>query len=454
MAATRLIALHQNKGKTIAQCLADRTDYSENEAKTDGGKYISTFQCDPKSCDQEFLLTKKEYEQRTGRHQENNVIAYQIRQSFKPGEITPEEANRVGYELAMRWTKGNHAFLVATHVDKAHIHNHIIYNSTNLEGTHKYRNFFLSGKALQRTSDILCLEHGLSVIVPGAAKKKYHEERFRPSKRDELRKTIDRLMEKKPETFETLIKGLEEAGYVLKLGSTLAIRKQEEQRFVRFSSLGNGYTEFDLKNRIEGKNYKRDFDYVKDISEIISKKRGAAYEVWARRFNLKQTAKALCFLQEQGIESLEKLDSLVNESAKVHAQLLDDLKAKEKRMREIGELRKHIFDYAATRSVYLEYKTSDYDSAFFEKHRDELTRYRMAKHAFNELTGKRLPKVSELNEEYRKLQQERKQVYEQYRTAKEEMRTYQIARENIRRILEDEGEEKKADKARERVSRV
>ena len=133
MAATRLIALHINKGKTIAQTLADRTDYSKNEEKTEGGKYISSYECDARTADEEFLLSKRQYEQMTGRRQEHDVIAYQIRQSFKPGEVTPEEANRIGYELGMRFTKGKHAFIVATHTDRAHIH----HRATPLPGTEK-----------------------------------------------------------------------------------------------------------------------------------------------------------------------------------------------------------------------------------------------------------------------------------------------------------------------------
>ena len=122
MAATRLIALHINKGKSIAQCLADRTDYAQNPEKTEKGELVTGYECDPMTADEEFLLSKRQYQHITGRQQKNNIIAYQIRQSFKPGEITPEEANQVGYETAMRWTKGNHAFIVATHIDKAHIH--------------------------------------------------------------------------------------------------------------------------------------------------------------------------------------------------------------------------------------------------------------------------------------------------------------------------------------------
>ena len=192
MAATRLIALHINKGKTVAQCLADRTDYSENAAKTEDGKYISAYACDAKTCDEEFLLSKRQYEHITGRTQAHDVIAYQIRQSFKPGEITPEEANKVGYETAMRFTKGKHAFIVATHVDRAHIHNHIIFNSTTLDCTRKFRDFRLSGLALARLSDIVCLEHRLSVIIrkPYGERQKRTEYPEKKSQRDEICEAI------------------------------------------------------------------------------------------------------------------------------------------------------------------------------------------------------------------------------------------------------------------------
>lgn len=166
MAATRLITMHAGKGKTIAKSLKDRTDYAMNTEKTEKGEYINSYACDPKTVDEEFMLSKREYLRITGRQPKGDIIAYQIRQSFKPGEISPEEANQVGYETAMRFTKGNHAFIVATHVDKKHIHNHIIFNSTTLDCTRKFRDFFFVGIVLQRLSDIICLEHGLSVIKP------------------------------------------------------------------------------------------------------------------------------------------------------------------------------------------------------------------------------------------------------------------------------------------------
>lgn len=125
MATTRIISMHVNQGKTIADCLADRIGYSKNPEKTQGGELISTYQCDPKTADAEFLLSKRQYKTITGREQQIDVIAYQVRQSFKPGEITPEDANRVGYEFAERFLKGRHAFSVATHTDKkAHSQSH------------------------------------------------------------------------------------------------------------------------------------------------------------------------------------------------------------------------------------------------------------------------------------------------------------------------------------------
>ena len=164
MATTCIIPMHRNKGKTIAQCLRARTDYVKNPEKTNGGELISSFACDHRTVDAEFLLSKKEYQARTGRTQKRDVIAYQVRQSFRPGEVSPEEANRIGYEFASRFLKGNHAFIVATHVDKAHTHNHIVWNSTDLDCTRKFRNFWGSTKAVQRLSDTLCIEHGLSII--------------------------------------------------------------------------------------------------------------------------------------------------------------------------------------------------------------------------------------------------------------------------------------------------
>ena len=166
--ATTYLKRHKiSKGDSIAKSLKDRFDYGMNPDKTQEGELISSYECDHMTADAEFLLAKAKYRAITGREQrgESDVLCYQIRQSFKPGEITPEEANRIGYETAMRWTKGKYAFFVATHTDKKHIHNHIYYNSTSLDCTHKFRDFIGSARALRRLSDQICMENALSVII-------------------------------------------------------------------------------------------------------------------------------------------------------------------------------------------------------------------------------------------------------------------------------------------------
>ena len=139
MATTRLMPLHAGMGRTVAAALERTTNYVENPDKTNSGEFISAYECNPSIADQEFLFSKRQYETITGRRQgSNDVIAYHLRQSFKPGEIDPERANKIGYDLAMSLTKGKHAFIVCTHVDKAHVHSHIIFNSTSLDCTRKF----------------------------------------------------------------------------------------------------------------------------------------------------------------------------------------------------------------------------------------------------------------------------------------------------------------------------
>ena len=167
MATTRIMPMHMNHGKTLLQSLAARTDYVMNPDKTDGGVLISSYECDPTSVEVDFLLSKQQYQMITGRQPKHgkDVIAYHVRQAFYPGEITPKEANRIGYELAMQFTGGRHQFIVATHIDKAHVHNHIVFNSTTLDCTHKFNNVKDTADLIRDISDRICLEKGYSVIA-------------------------------------------------------------------------------------------------------------------------------------------------------------------------------------------------------------------------------------------------------------------------------------------------
>ena len=208
LATTTLLPRHAGEGETIAAAIRDCLDYGKNPEKTEG-KYISAYECDPATVAEEFLLAKASYKAATGREQkkETDVLCYQIRMAFYPGEITPKEANRIGYELAMRWTKGRHAFLVTTHTDKKHIHCHIYYNSTSLDCSRKFRNFWGSSFALRRLSDRLCLENGLSIVEnpkPRSQSKYKHygewqKERKRPLNfQERLCLAIDSALAKRP----------------------------------------------------------------------------------------------------------------------------------------------------------------------------------------------------------------------------------------------------------------
>ncbi len=453
MAATRLIALHVNKGKTIAQTLSDRTDYSKNEEKTEGGKYISSYACDARTVDEEFLLSKRQYEHMTGRRQEHNVIAYQIRQSFKPGEVTPEEANRIGYELGMRFTKGKHAFIVATHTDRAHIHNHIIFNSTALDCTRKFRNFFLSGLALQRVSDRLCLEHGLSIIQPKPYRERTKRTEYpkRVSNRDELRSAIDAALQKKPKDFDELVSFLEAAGCEYKPGKRPSIRCRGQERFARFSSLGEGYTVDDLKEIIAGKRrgrtsgksqqvHEKKFSLLIDIQAKLNEGKGAGYQRWATLFNLKQMAQVMCFLQENEIDGFDELTAKADAAVAHFNALGDSIKSAEQRMQEITDLRKHIINYSKTRETYVAYRKAGYSRKFFEEHREAVTLHKAAKEAFEKLGLQKLPRVKDLNAEYAQLLEQKKAAYPAYRKARTQMQEYLVAQKVAAVLLEKEKE--------------
>lgn len=447
MAATRLIALHRNKKRSVRQCLADRMDYALNPDKTEAGTFLSSYECDPRTAAEEFMLTKRLYHQKTGLDANSDVIAYQIRQSFKPGEITPAEANRLGYETAMRWTKGKHAFVVATHTDKAHIHNHIIYNSTTLDGLHKYRDFLRSGLALQRVSDTVCIETGLSVITPRPQrlreKQTYNQDTFR----NEIRRVIDDALRKEPQDFEAFLRQLREAGYEIKTGKYTAVKGTGQQRFIRFRSLGAGYTDEEIRAVIAGKAVHRPkqksiqvhqvvrFSLIFDLQQKLAEK-GPAYERWASVFNLKQMASVMLFLNENHIDSME---DLVTQAEDMH-QRTDALQAQlrqcDDRLSEIKALKTNIINYSKTRDTYVAYRKAGYSKKFLEAHREDILIHKAAKQAFEGL--KHIPRVKELNAEYAQIQAQRSELRSELQAARKTSREYELAKENIRMFFEQD----------------
>ena len=443
LAATRLIALHKNKGKSIGACLHNHTSYVQNPDKTEQGELVSSYACSALTADEEFMLTKRQYDLVNGRRQKSDVIAYQIRQSFRPGEITAEEANKVGYELAMRFTKGKHAFVVATHTDRQHIHNHVIFNSMALDGTRKFRDFFFSALAVQRLSDLICLEHQLSIIE----KKPYRERQKRvlyppkESNRDRLCGIIDTILAEKPGDYEAFLQKLEQQGYEVKRGKYTAVKGKGQKRFIRFRTLGTGYGEDEIKAVLEGKAKhqphqkqplkEQSFQLLVDIQGKMAEGKSVGYKKWATKFNLKEMSKTLLFLQEQKIGSAEELRERAAAATERYHTMGDSIKAAETRLAEIAVRKTHIINYAKTRPVYDAYRKSGYSKKFLEAHREEITLHKAAKAAFDEAGMKKLPKVKELDAEYAELLIKKKAAYPDYRKARDEMQELMKAQKNV-----------------------
>jgi len=468
VATTWLRPLHVNKGKTIAQTLFERTDYAENPDKTEGGELVAGYGCDPRTADEEFLLAKKEYDYITGRSQgKRNILAYHIRQAFKPGEITPQEALEVGYELASRFTKGKHAFIVAVHTDKAHTHCHIVFNSTTLDCTGKFKNFWGSSFAVRRLSDLICAEYGLSVIEnPKPSKGRNYGQwlgdQKKPSFADEIKRRIDELLPSCT-AFEDFISALRASGFIVKDNRKhISVCAPGQKKPARLDTLGGDYTETAIRARL-GKakiitgsgesGVKTRVSLLVDIQAKIRDGKGAGYAQWAKIFNLKEAARTLIFLKENGIDSYEDLVKKSSSASGDFSALTKRIREIETRQKEISELQKQIAVYGKTRDIYTKYKASGWSRDFYDIHAADILLHRAAKKYFDELGMKKLPSINQLKQEYAALAAERKNLYGDYHKLKDLSRELSKAKFNAERILGITPEAQNRDASREQNRR-
>lgn len=457
MATTWIKALHTGKGKSVLSALGERTGYVMDADKTDGEDLISAYECGPRTAASEFLLSKKEYAHTTGRNQgSHDVIAYHIRQSFLPGEVTPAEANVIGYELAMAFTKGRHQFIVATHTNTNSVHSHIIFNSTNLDCDRKFIDFKRSAIALRRVSDRICLEHGLSIIEkpglsPGNNYARVIGGAKTPSARERLRALIDEALSAGT-IFEDFIAAMERMDVEVKRGKHLAFKIPGGERFIRCRSLGKDYTEEALRRRVGGaKAVKKDdartaFPHASskpslliDMQSKLQEGKGEGYRRWAAGFNLKQAARTMLYLQEQGADSYEALVEKVATTTADFNGRMDGIKTAEHRMDEIVQLQKHMGAYKRTLDVYRQYRASGWSNRFYDEHAAEILLHKAAKAHFDSLGLKKLPSMQLLRQKYATLTAEKKKLYAGYKAAKEEMVAWQNAKRNVDTILRGDG---------------
>jgi len=453
MAATWIKPLHVSKGKSLMQTIAERVGYAKNPEKTQGGLLVTGYACDPRTADEEFVLSKREYEYLTGRNNgRKNVIAYHIRQSFKPDETDAETANAIGHALAMSFTKGKHAFIVATHTDKKHIHNHIILNSTAISCDKKFNNFKQSGRAVRRISDLLCIQYGLSIIEnPKPSKGCNYSGVKEPSWQDRLRVKIDEVLPSCT-SFEDFIAATVTAGYTVNTQRKyITFLAPGQKKPTRLDTLKGDYTEAAIRERIAEGNIissggtcseitsqvrsENTPGLLIDIQAKIREGKGAGYEKWARMFNIRESAKTLLFLKDNGIDSYGDLLQKASVATAEFSALSERIKVLDARLKEISTLQKYIGQYGKTREIFHKYRASGWNSGFYEEHRADITLHRAAKKYFDGLGLKKFPKMADLKQEYAALAAEKKKLYSGYRAKKETLREFAAAKANCAKLL-------------------
>lgn len=368
----------------------------------------------------------------------------------------------------MSFTKGNHAFIVATHIDKSHIHNHIIFNSTTLDCKKKFRDFLGSGRAIAKISDRICLENRLSIIENPKRSKGHYGKWLGDNKplshSDKLRQTIDEMLAKKPKNFDEFLQLMKSVGYEIKIGKHYAFKGTEQKKLIRLRSLGEGYSEDEIKAIIEGKATQREVkkptakqpkrqeksvNLLVDIQAKLQQDKGKGYEQWAKIFNLKQMAQTVSFLQEHKLLAYSDLEEKAKESTATFDEINTRIKTAEKRIAEIQTLKKHIFNYSKTKEVYAAYRGAGYSKKFYEEHRAELTLHKAAKAAFDELGVKKLPTIKSLQAQLDELYSEKNKAYSKYHLAKKEMQDILTVKANIDRLLGLEQEKKTQEKSQD-----
>ena len=407
---------------------------------------MSSYLCDPETAHAEFMLVKGQYQAETGRTAEQGALCYQIRQAFPQGEVTPKEANRIGYETTMRWTKGKYQFFVCTHTDKGHIHNHIYYNSTAYDRSRKFRNFIGSSFALRRLSDRVCLEHALSVVERPKLHSKgrflhygqWQGEVRPPSQKEQIRCAIDTALSKRPADFADFLRRMEAVGFqvVHGRGGVISFRAPGHDRAARLraSTLGAGYGREDIQAVIDGKAPTRTapvrraptprrVNLLIDIQERMRQGKGPAYERWAKVYNLKQMAAALQYLKEHQLFEYDDLAAKTDAATEQFHTLAGDIQQTEAELSRVSDLMAAVVQYAKTRPAFDGYKAAKYSRKYFAEHEAELADYRAAKATMAELLGgEKLPKMDVLKEKRRQLAARKKALYLEYRKAQQDMR--------------------------------
>ena len=429
------------KIKPVKSTLSKALDYIENPDKTDGKMLISSFGCSYETADIEFGYTLSQALDK------GSNLAFHLIQSFAPGEVDYEKAHEIGKQLADAVTKGQHEYVVTTHIDKGHIHNHVIFCAVNFVDHHKYNSNKRSYYGIRNMSDKLCRENGLSVVVPGKGSKgksyaEYQAEKTGTSWKGKLKIAVDALIPQ-VSSFEELLTRLQAAGYEIKPGKYVSCRAPGQERFTRLKTLGADYTEEAIRERIAGRRAKaakapreqRDVSLLIDIENSIKAAQSKGYEQWAKIHNLKQAAKTMNFLTEHKIEQYADLVSRIEEMSAESGQAADALKNAEKRLADMAVLIKNVSTYQKTKPVYDAYRKARNREKYRAGQEQAIILHEAAARSLKAAGIAKLPNLAALQSEYEALQAQKEALYADYGRLKKQVKEYDVIKQNIDSIL-------------------
>ena len=406
-------------------------EYITDTKKTNEQILVSTNKCHPVSAHTQFLKRREE------QNIKGNVLARHLIQSFLPGETTPEIAHQIGLELCKKILKEEYEFILSTHIDKGHIHNHIIFNNVNMATGKCYQSNKRSYHQIRYQSDKLCKEHNLSVVdeyyekfkkkYKANGKSWYENEQSKKgnSWKSRLQFDIDRMITQSKD-WDEFLKKMADLGYEIKYGKHIAFKPKDKARFTRTKTIGEDYTEERLKERIAEREFIKTPDVKKRIGNVIDMntnakvKESKGYEYWATKHNLHTMAESVIYIREHGIKSVKQLDEYIQTAADERQNIQEKIKAIDKKMQKLSTTMEQVHTVKKYRGYYKEYRSNPSDKAFFEEYKAQITLY---ENALSELkkSYSKLPNSNDILNRLDKLQEKKNFLMQEYSSSKSTM---------------------------------
>lgn len=419
--------------------------YILNPEKTDEKLLVSSYGCASETAAREFEWTRKIAEQKG--MNPVRIIARHVIQSFEIGEVTPELAHEIGKQFADEILGGKYEYVLTTHIDKDHVHNHLIFNAVDFVDYHAYKSYKRIYYDMREVSDRLCKENGLSVIPPsqnkGMGYKEYTEAKRGTSWKQKLKQTIDRLVITAKD-YDDFLRVMQEAGYEIKTGKYISFRAEGQERFTRSKTIGENYTEERIKERIAGRTPRRNrrqtvpkgISLIGDIQERIRLIDSKGYEYKAKLTILKEAARTLNYLTENNLLQYADLEKKVEDVHSSYDRTGKELKGVEARLREVQPLIKNISNYQRLKPVYDAFQKAKDKPGFKAKHEAELVIFEAARSTLLAMQGdEKLPSLKTLQAQQQRLLDEQQRLYDERAKLKKEVKKIETIKSNVDTFL-------------------